>query len=83
MRTAYGFDDIGQNISLICDVETVISALTDAMIPGKFLANVFPILKHVPGWLPGAGFQQHFRQIAELGRKTLHGPFDSAKADLV
>ncbi|KAJ2919426.1 hypothetical protein MD484_g995, partial [Candolleomyces efflorescens] len=82
MRTAYGFDDIGQNISLICDVETVISALTDAMIPGKFLANVFPILKHVPGWLPGAGFQQHFRQIAELGRKTLHGPFDSAKADL-
>ena len=83
MRVAYGFDEPGKNITLIRNSETLVSALVEAMILGKFMVNIFPILRHVPAWLPGAGFQRYFQELAELSRETLYGPFDTVKEDLV
>ncbi|KAJ2932187.1 hypothetical protein H1R20_g4913, partial [Candolleomyces eurysporus] len=81
MRTAYGFDDIRQNETLIHDADTLASAFTEAAVPGKFLVNIFPFLKHVPSWLPGAGFQKHFAELAQLSFKTVNSPFEEAKRD--
>jgi cytochrome P450 len=38
-----------------------------AIIPGKWLVDIFPMLEHAPAWIPGAGF----KHTARLWRKTL------------
>ncbi|KAJ2928661.1 hypothetical protein H1R20_g8457, partial [Candolleomyces eurysporus] len=82
MRTAYGFDDIGQNESLIHNAEKLITELAKALVPGRFLVNYLPILRYVPSWFPGAGFQKHFKELAELNVKTRCPPFEEAKRDV-
>lgn len=83
MRATYGFDDIGKNNSLIEAVESLIKRLSLANIPGRYLVNSFPLLKHVPEWMPGAGFQRELREIAELNQKILNTPFEEARAKMV
>lgn len=83
MRTAYGFDDIQQNESLIHIAEKFILELTETLIPGRYLVNYFPILRYVPSWLPGAGFKKHFRSMGEMSYQTLHTPFQEAMHDAV
>ncbi|TEB29676.1 cytochrome P450 [Coprinellus micaceus] len=82
MRATYGFDDIGKNNSLIEAVESLIKRLSLANIPGRYLVNSFPLLKHVPEWMPGAGFQRELREIAELNQKILNTPFEEARAKM-
>ncbi|KXN85014.1 O-methylsterigmatocystin oxidoreductase [Leucoagaricus sp. SymC.cos] len=31
--------------------------------PGKYLVNIFPELKHVPEWMPGAGFKRVAKEV--------------------
>ncbi|KAJ2932196.1 hypothetical protein H1R20_g4887, partial [Candolleomyces eurysporus] len=82
MRTAYGFEDAGRNKALINNAEELIVAFGAARIPGRFLVNTFPILKHVPAWLPGAGFKRYFQELAEKSRRTVETPFKDAKERL-
>ncbi|KAJ2912893.1 hypothetical protein MD484_g7522, partial [Candolleomyces efflorescens] len=82
MRTAYGFDDIRQNHSLIHIAERLILEFSEASVPGRYLVNYFPILKYVPSWFPGAGFQTRFKEIAQMSFKSLYPPFEEAKRDV-
>ncbi|RXW24942.1 hypothetical protein EST38_g890 [Candolleomyces aberdarensis] len=82
MRTAYGFDDIRQNESLIHNAEKLILELAEALVPGRFLVNNLPILRYVPSWFPGAGFKKQFKETAQLNFKTRCLPFEEAKRDV-
>jgi hypothetical protein len=83
MRAAYGFDDIGKNKSVIHVAETLVREFGEAITPGRFLVNSFPAFKHIPGWVPGAGFQRYFAGLAQLSRKAVYAPFEDAKANFV
>ncbi|PPQ66787.1 hypothetical protein CVT24_008696 [Panaeolus cyanescens] len=50
--------------------------------PDAFLVNTFPILKYVPEWFPGAGFQTKARIWREYGQKFINVPFNNVKEDL-
>ncbi|TEB27961.1 O-methylsterigmatocystin oxidoreductase [Coprinellus micaceus] len=79
MRAAYGFDDVERNRDIIQTTVTLLAEMGEARKPGRYLVNVFPILKYVPGWFPGAGFQQHFKYLAAKSMQVLHRPFEEAK----
>ena len=83
MRISYGIDDMSQNESFIHAAESLVDSFGDSITPGKYLVNSFPILKHVPDWAPGAGFQKTFRKAADLGRKAVVVPYTEAKIGLV
>ncbi|TEB27924.1 cytochrome P450 98A3 [Coprinellus micaceus] len=83
MRTSYGIDDMSQNESFIHAAESLVDSFGDSIAPGKYLVNSFPILKHIPGWAPGAGFQKAFKKAAELGRKAVALPYAEAKTGLM
>jgi hypothetical protein len=83
MRAAYGFDDVERNRDIIQTTVTLLAEMGEARKPGRYLVNVFPILKYVPGWFPGAGFQQHFKYLAAKSMQVLHRPFEEAKVLLV
>ena len=83
MRTSYGIDDMKQNESFIHAAESLVDSFGDSMAPGRYLVNIFPILRYIPPWVPGAGFQKIFRRAAELGRKAVVFPYREAKIGLV
>ncbi|KAJ2921246.1 hypothetical protein H1R20_g15845, partial [Candolleomyces eurysporus] len=79
MRIAYGFEDAQKNQSLIHEVERLILAFMDAVAPGKYLVNSFPILKHTPSWFPGAGFKRYFQALGRKLDMSVWSPFEDAK----
>nr|BAL05079.1 cytochrome P450 [Phanerodontia chrysosporium] len=42
---------------VVAHVGRALEQFTEASTPGAFLVDVFPILRHVPAWLPGASFK--------------------------
>ena len=83
MRTAYGFDDIRQNESLIHFAKAVNLECSEARIPGRYLVNYFPALRYIPDSFPGAGFKKRFKKIAQMNFNLLSSPFEEAKRDVV
>ncbi|TFK18955.1 cytochrome P450 [Coprinopsis marcescibilis] len=49
-----------------------------AAIPGSYLVDIFPWLKYVPEWFPGAGFKKEAREGKELGRRFADEPLEEA-----
>ncbi|KAF9050853.1 cytochrome P450 [Hymenopellis radicata] len=46
-----------------------------ATTPGKFLVDVFPLLRFVPAWMPGAGFQTLAKQWKKAFDDMVEVPF--------
>ncbi|EPS95741.1 hypothetical protein FOMPIDRAFT_1053918 [Fomitopsis schrenkii] len=59
LKTTYGLEVHSPENELITVSEATHHDLSLALVPGAFLVDVLPALKHVPAWFPGAGFQQH------------------------
>ncbi|KAF6752855.1 cytochrome P450 [Ephemerocybe angulata] len=74
MRATYGIEDPEKNAEFVHYSEMLVQEVGEAGKPGRYLVNVFPILKYIPAWFPGAGFQHYFREIAEMSLKTLEIP---------
>ncbi|KAJ2913746.1 hypothetical protein MD484_g6664, partial [Candolleomyces efflorescens] len=51
---------------------------TDAVTPGSYFVDLFPILKHIPAWFPGAGFQRKARELRPISAKLKSSPFKEA-----
>ncbi|KAJ3521002.1 hypothetical protein NMY22_g12499 [Coprinellus aureogranulatus] len=83
MRTSYGIDDMNQNELFIRNAESILDGFAAATTPGKYLVNIFPFLKHVPEWVPGAAFKKTFRKVVEVSETAVAIPFGEAKAGLV
>ncbi|RXW13417.1 hypothetical protein EST38_g12437 [Candolleomyces aberdarensis] len=81
MRVAYGFDDIRRNGALIRNAEALVLGFLEAAVPGRLLVNMFPFLRHVPSWFPGAGFKRFLRKLSRISFRTLYQPFEEAKND--
>ncbi|CAE7145026.1 unnamed protein product [Rhizoctonia solani] len=64
LRLAYGYTP-GQNDALLATIHRAFSYLAKASAQ-YFLVNDFPILKYLPAWFPGGGFQTFGKE----GRKS-------------
>ncbi|EPQ53791.1 cytochrome P450 [Gloeophyllum trabeum ATCC 11539] len=67
MRVAYGYTVAKDNDLFVRTAEEASQISGLAMAPGRWLVNYFPLLRFVPGWFPGAGFQRQ----AAIWRKEL------------
>ena len=68
MKIAYGIDVQEFDDPYILVVEEAMRGVNEAGIPGAFWVDLFPMLKHVPSWFPGAGFQKkatHWREFKQ------------------
>lgn len=78
---AYGINTLEENDPYISHAEETMVAV-NSTYPGAFLVDYFPLLKHVPEWLPGAGFKTKARIWRESVMWTLHVPWDLVKNNL-
>ncbi|KAF7973518.1 hypothetical protein HWV62_14936 [Athelia sp. TMB] len=67
MNIAYGLEGHPENDHFMQIAEEAVSSIEKASIPGTFLVDIIPLLKYVPAWAPGAGFQRQ----AEAWKTTL------------
>ncbi|KAK7052994.1 hypothetical protein VNI00_004315 [Paramarasmius palmivorus] len=79
MSIAYGLDVKLTNDPWVTMAEDALIPMMKALTPGAFLVNSLPFLKHVPSWLPGAGFKRKARKWKTLTDRFLHTPFAAAK----
>ncbi|VUC29905.1 unnamed protein product [Clonostachys rosea] len=59
LKLTYGYDiNTSSNDPLLFLVRRMLNRLSAAVMPGGWLVDALPILRHIPAWCPGAGFKQ-------------------------
>lgn len=56
--------------------EAALAVFTEAFVPGAYLVETFPILRHVPSWLPGAGFKRLLAGYKKIVHHMRDTPFE-------
>ncbi|KAJ7211176.1 cytochrome P450 [Mycena pura] len=83
MDIAYGIKVLPSDDPYIQMVEQAVHNLSNASIPGAFLVDIFPALKYVPSWFPGAGFKRKAKEWRKGVREVLEKPFQETKRNIV
>ncbi|KAF8511729.1 putative CyP450 monooxygenase [Hysterangium stoloniferum] len=79
MEVTYGIQIKPQNDPYVALIEEAIGAAALVASPGAFLVDVIPILKYLPEWFPGAGFQRKARIWRQIVDDMAEVPFQAVK----
>ena len=83
MKIGYGIVVQESDDPYISIAEEFLKGVAEAGIPGSFLVDLFPILKYVPSWFPGAGFQKKAARWKEAAHIMAERPFLHVQEQLV
>jgi len=83
MRIAYGYEIDGDDDQLLRQGNMVITDFSEACAPGRWIVVLLPFLKHVPDWMPGAGFKKIARKWRADLDQCYKVPFDLVKRRMV
>jgi len=67
---------------LIKLAEEAVDTFSRATLPAAFLVDTFPILRHLPAWLPGAGFKKTAARWRATTMELLNAPYKMVKSDM-
>ncbi|KAJ6473457.1 cytochrome P450 [Mycena vulgaris] len=82
MSVAYGINVLPKDDPYVTLAERALHSFVTAMVPGRFLVDSLPILKHVPEWFPGASFRRKAKVWRELSQSMVDKPFAEAKRNI-
>ena len=83
MKISYGIDVQESDDPHILLTEEAMNGIVQASTSGAFWVDFFPILKYVPSWFPGAGFQKKAAHWRQTNAAMIQRPFDNVKDQLV
>jgi hypothetical protein len=99
IKTVYGIDVDSYESEYVALPEQVNADFSEVAIPGRFLVDVLPIrmfflyrsnhrltrclVRHLPAWLPGAGFKKMALRNHVTQRAALDNPIELVKSQLV
>ncbi|KAI1794923.1 cytochrome P450 [Ganoderma leucocontextum] len=82
LKTVYGIDVAEHGDTIIEVIDTAMEGVAVGLTPGAFLVEYLPFLRHIPEWLPGAGFQKKLRRWRDASHEMVEMPFAQAKATM-
>lgn len=82
MATMYGHE-VGPNDHFVSIAEQAADKINPSTFTGCTPVNVFPILRYVPSWFPGAQFKREALEVQVLTKQIRNIPFDFAKENMV
>ncbi|KAJ6565505.1 cytochrome P450 [Mycena vulgaris] len=82
MSVTYGIDVLPSDDPYVTLAHKAVRTFSIASVPGVYLVNTFPILKHIPRWFPGAGFKRQAEEWLKLSRGMLELPFAETKRQM-
>jgi hypothetical protein len=83
LAVAYGIRIKREDDPFINLGESAIESLVKGSVPGKYLVDMYPLLKYVPKWFPGAGFQREAAQYRKLQEALRERPWEAALKSMV
>ena len=83
MKIGYGISVQESEDPYISIAEEAMHGAGEAGIPGAFWVDLFPILKYVPSWVPGAGFKRKAAYWREITNAMAEKPFRHVQEQLV
>lgn len=83
MDITYGIEVLAKNDPYIELAVAAMNGLDTAGIPGAFLVDALPLLKFVPAWAPGAGFQRKAKEWKRLFAELISVPFIESQKNMV
>jgi hypothetical protein len=78
LSLAYGLQIQQTDDPFIKLAETAAKSISGAAVFGSFLVDVIPILKYVPEFVPGAGFQKKARIWRKIQEDFREVPYSSS-----
>ncbi|KAF9557515.1 cytochrome P450 [Agrocybe pediades] len=79
---AYGFPIREKDDPYVSLAERALSSINEASLPGSFLVNILPVLRHVPEWMPGAEFKRKARAWKKTQEQFRIVPFERTIKDM-
>ena len=79
----YGYSVNEGDDPLVDLVDTAVNQLDLSTTTGAFLVDVFPLLRYVPSWMPGAAFQKKASEWKRTLDETSNVPFNFVKQRMV
>lgn len=83
MAVVYGHDIEKKNDYFVEVAEKAIEDLVVATLPGAFIVNVIPVLRHIPDWFPGAAFKRFAKNTKIYTYKMLNEPIQMVQKLMV
>ena len=83
MKIGYGIAVQETDDPYILNAEEVLNGSAEAGIPGAFWVDYFSLLKYVPSWFPGAGFQKKAARLRKATNAMAEKPFRHVQEQLV
>ncbi|KAJ3540050.1 hypothetical protein NMY22_g4462 [Coprinellus aureogranulatus] len=76
-RSFYGVKIAEENDTYIDLGNRAMEGFIECGIPGTFLVDMIPALKHVPDWMPGTGWKKVAKHFREIANKSTRDPWDN------
>ena len=83
VNLTYGIDVQEFDDPYLSLAEEALNGLNQAAILGTFWVDLFPLLKYVPSWFPGAGFQKKAAHWREVNATLAEKPFRYVEEQMV
>ncbi len=83
LKILYDIDVEDENDAYVGISEDALAGPVEGLVPGKFLVEFLPFLRHVPPWFPGATSQRLWERWMAAGERLKNVPFEHTKAKLV
>lgn len=81
MEVAYGIK-IGPNDPYVKTAEEALEGVADAGVAGRYWVEMFPIMKHIPSWFPGAGWKRKAYRWRDVNHEVCCRPFNIIKSQM-
>ncbi|KIJ44607.1 hypothetical protein M422DRAFT_251892 [Sphaerobolus stellatus SS14] len=79
IEIAYGIEIQPEKDPYVETAQEVVHSIIEAGTPGKFLVDIWPWMKYIPAWVPGAGFQRKVARWRQCRNDLLELPFEASK----
>ncbi|KAF9026841.1 cytochrome P450 [Hymenopellis radicata] len=82
LRISHGYEIQEENDAFVALAEQATNQFSVSTAPGGFWVNHIPPLRHIPKWVPGAGFQRTAREWAKTLVSMVDMPHDFVKQQM-
>lgn len=83
MKVLYSIDVKDENDVYVGISEEAVAGAAEGLVPGRFLVEVLPFLRHIPPWFPGAASQRLWAKWRAAAHRLKNVPFEHAKTKMV
>ena len=83
MKITYNIDVQDESDEYVRLSEVALAAAATALVPGKFVVEVIPFLRHMPAWFPGSGKQKVFTECQAMFRTLEDTAYEHVKSTIV